>query len=181
MSIRQTRRGCFQEIVLGCEASDEFKWFHTTDGRNDQFGTTIEDSNCCLRIFCNGCHKFDMALKEEGSGDELMNIHRPMKCNTGPCKCCCYQTMEFSSNGAPLGDITEQFWCCVPRMMINDGNGNPVYKVHNPTCCGGESIPKDILFPSLMYNSNFEISIPPCGHVFFFSSCTHPDLFHCSD
>jgi hypothetical protein len=68
MSVRQTRRGWFQEC-LGCEAADEFKWFDLTDGRNEQFATSLEESDCCPRMCCGGCHEFTMVAKEEGTGE----------------------------------------------------------------------------------------------------------------
>ena len=76
MSVRQTRRGCFQEL-LGCEAADEFKWFNTTDGMNDQFATSLEESECFFRMCCSGCHEFKMVAKEEGTGEEILTMHRP--------------------------------------------------------------------------------------------------------
>eukprot|EP00551_Chaetoceros_affinis_P003812 CAMPEP_0203661314 /NCGR_PEP_ID=MMETSP0088-20131115/59546_1 /ASSEMBLY_ACC=CAM_ASM_001087 /TAXON_ID=426623 /ORGANISM="Chaetoceros affinis, Strain CCMP159" /LENGTH=264 /DNA_ID=CAMNT_0050523977 /DNA_START=91 /DNA_END=885 /DNA_ORIENTATION=- len=136
MSVRQTRRGCCQEL-LGCEAADEFKWFNTTDGRNDEFGVSLEDSPCFTRMCCGGCHEFTMVAKENGSGEEILTMYRPWACNAGACKCCCYQKMEYSYKGSPLGQIEELCWVCVPRMQITDASGSPVYKVHPPTCVGG--------------------------------------------
>jgi len=136
MSVRQTRRGCFQEL-LGCEAADEFKWFNTTDGMNDQFATSLEESECLFRMCCSGCHEFKMVAKEEGTGEEILTMHRPWACNAGACKCCLYQKMEYSYRGERLGNMEESCWVCVPRMRINDANGNPLYKVHSPTCCMG--------------------------------------------
>lgn len=136
MSVRQTRRGWFQEC-LGCEAADEFKWFDLTDGRNEQFATSLEESDCCPRMCCGGCHEFTMVAKEEGTGEEILTMHRPWACNAGPCKCCCYQKMQYSHAGEPLGEMEELCYCCVPRMRINDAKGEPIYKVHSPTCCLG--------------------------------------------
>ena len=139
VSVRQTRKGWFQEI-FGCEARDEFKWFNITGEKTVQFATSLEESECCMRTFCGGCHEFTMTVKEEGSGAEVLSMHRPMSCNMGACKCCCLQEMTMSSNGRTLGKIEEQFWCCVPRMLIKDANGVDVYKLHQPTCCGGMCI-----------------------------------------
>jgi len=137
MSVRQTRKGCFQEL-LGCEAADEFKWFNTSNqSEGEQFATSLEESDCCMRLCCGGCHKFDMPVKVLGTDEEIMNMQRPMKCNAGPCKCCCYQEMTFTSGGQEFGKIEEGFYCCVPRMKILDGQGKPIYKVHSPTCIGG--------------------------------------------
>jgi len=136
MSVRQTRRGCLQEC-FGCEAADEFKWFNTTDGRNDQFATSLEDSECFFRMCCGGCHEFKMVAKEEGTGAEILTMDRPWACNAGPCKCCCYQRMTYSYQGQPIGEMEELCYVCVPRMQIKDATGKPIYKVHPPTCCGG--------------------------------------------
>ncbi len=137
ISIRQTRKGCLQEILLGCEARDEFKWFNTTDGANTQFATSLEDSNCFLRICCGGMQPFSMRVQEEGTQAEIMTLERPFKCAVGPCKCCCFQEMTMSSNGRTLGKIEEQMFCCVPRMVIKNENSVDIYKVHSPTCLGG--------------------------------------------
>lgn len=76
MSVRQTRRGWCQELI-GCEAADEFKWFNTTDGKNEQFATSLEESDCFTRMCCGGCHEFTMVAKEEGTGEEILTMNRP--------------------------------------------------------------------------------------------------------
>lgn len=136
MSIRQTRRGWFQEC-LGCEAVDEFKWFDTTDGKEAEIGMSLEESPCFSRMCCGGCHEFDMVAKEAGTEEEIVSMNRPWACNVSPCKCCLYNKMSFSYKGTPLGQIEETCWVCVPRMNITDASGSPVYKVHSPTCLGG--------------------------------------------
>lgn len=137
MSVRQTRKGFWVQFCCGCEVQDEFKWFHTTDGRNEQFATSLEESECLPRICCSQCHEFKMVATEETTGEEVLTMFRPCALGPGPCKCCLYQKMEFSSQGKKLGQIEELCYCCVPRMQISDASGAPVYKVHSPTCCGG--------------------------------------------
>lgn len=33
--------------------------------------------------------------------------------------------------------MKENFYCCVPMFTINSPGGQPIYKIHPPTCCGG--------------------------------------------
>lgn len=54
INIRQTRRGCCQEII-GCEARNEFKLFrqnNSNDSSNMQFAYGIEHANCFCRTCC---------------------------------------------------------------------------------------------------------------------------------
>jgi hypothetical protein len=133
LSVRQTRRGCFQEL-LGCEAKTEMKYF--TEG-TDQIATSLEDSDCCLRLFCAPIRPFKTEVKELETEAEILTVERPLACAVAPCKCCCYQSMTFSSGGNDLGKIDEEYFYCVPRFTISDEKGNEVYKVHQPTCVGG--------------------------------------------
>lgn len=138
MTIRQTRKGWLQEC-LGCEASTEFRWFQKGDTKeeNAEFATSVEESNCLIRICCAPNHPFTMTVKELNSDIEILSMDRPCFCPPGSCKCCCYQEMTLSSGGQPIGSIKEQFYCCVPRFKIKDSEEKPIYKVHQPTCCGG--------------------------------------------
>ena len=58
MDIRQTRRGWLQEMLLGCEARTEFKYYID----RQQVGHSMENSNCCCRICCVGIHPFQMGM-----------------------------------------------------------------------------------------------------------------------
>mmetsp|Transcript_20584 Transcript_20584/g.43132 ORF Transcript_20584/g.43132 Transcript_20584/m.43132 type:complete len:249 (-) Transcript_20584:177-923(-) len=129
---RQTRRGWCQEI-LGCEARTEFKFFKG----EEQFAHSLEDAGCCCRVFCQPIHPFKMEVKELNTEAELLTVDRPCACGLGCCKCCCYQTADFSSGGNLLGTIKEQCWYCVPAFTISDDKEEPVYIIHPPTCCGG--------------------------------------------
>lgn len=136
MTIRQTRKGWFQEW-LGCEAKTEFKWFHTSDGTQKHFATSLEDSPFCCRLWCKGCQKFDMVAKDIETDEEILTMNRPWKCPSGACKCCCYQELKFQANGQELGRLQEQCYCCLPQSIIQDAHGNDLYLIHPPSCCGG--------------------------------------------
>lgn len=132
--MRQTRRGCIQEI-LGCEAKSEFKYFKAEG--DEQFATSLEESDFCCRLFCAPIRPFKTVVKETGTEAELVTVDRPLACNVGPCKCCCFQVLDISSGGQPIGKVEEQYYLCVPRFLIKDENDRPLYKMHFPTCIGG--------------------------------------------
>lgn len=134
LSIRQTRKGWCQEC-LGCEAKDEFKFFK--DGEKEHFATALEDSGCCIRLFCAPCHAFKISVLENGTNAELVSMDRPCNCCVSSCKCCCYQQATITSGGQPMGSIKEQCYCCVPRFKAYDADKKELYKMHAPTCfCG---------------------------------------------
>ena len=136
MDIRQTRRGCFQEL-LGCEANTEFKYFID----DQQVAYSLAESNCLLRICCPNMYPFEAKIVDaEGSQNELLTVERPcVPFPVSSCKCCecCLITSTFTSGGQPLGKISEDYYYCVPTFTVTDATEQPVYKIHPPTCCGG--------------------------------------------
>jgi Scramblase len=81
-------------------------------------------------------HPFTMPVKDTG-GSELFTVEWPLACCVFPCKCCCYQELKVTSGGNLLGTITETCYFCIPTFTATDKSGNPIYKIHQPTCCGG--------------------------------------------
>jgi hypothetical protein len=122
-----------RRLVLGCESSTEFKYF--VDGT--QIAHSLEDSNCCCRCWCNPCHPFTMQVKELNTEAEMLTVERPCACCTSCCKCCCMQRATVTSGGQKMGSMKEQFYCCVPTFTLLDGKDQPIYTMHQPTCCGG--------------------------------------------
>jgi len=121
MSIRQTRKGWLQEC-LGCEAQTEFKWFNTTGGDAVKVAESLEDSSCCV--------PFDMVAREDGSNDEIFTMKRE----------CCVPEVEFDSRGKKFGSLKKDYCLCVPSITVKGPNGQDVYIISPPTCCGGMCI-----------------------------------------
>jgi len=130
--MRQTRRGCLQEI-MGCEARTEFKYFIG----ETQIAHSLEESDCCCRIFCQQMYPYKVEVKELNTDAELFTAERPMNCPVNSCKCCLYQKMTVSSGGQELGTIKENCWYCVPEFTAVDHDGKEIYIIRPPVCCGG--------------------------------------------
>jgi Scramblase len=118
---------------MGCEARTEFKYFVG----ETQIAHSIEESDCCCRLCCSPLHPFTMEVKELNTDAEMLTVDRPYRCGAVCCKCCCYQQMTVKSGGLLLGTLKEECWYCIPSFIASDSNGNPVYKIHQPTCLGG--------------------------------------------
>lgn len=130
----QKRRRCLQEC-FGCEAQDYFDIYKNDE--KEKFAMAKEKSGFCCRFWCAPNHEFTIGVKEEGTDAELMEFHSPFICCASCFSCCCFQTMTMKMGGKDIGKMTDQAYCCVPRFQIVDAEGKGVYKVHQPTCCGG--------------------------------------------
>jgi hypothetical protein len=98
---------------------------------------SLEDADCCCRIFCSPIHPFKMRVQELSTDAELLTVDRPTRCAAGGCKCCCYQEISVSSGGQELGNVKEDCYYCVPAFTVTAAGGEELYKIHPPTCCGG--------------------------------------------
>ena len=102
--------------------------------------TNTESKSCTsVSFLCVPCHvfRFKMQVKELNTDAEILTVDRPCKCCMGSCKCCCYQIATISSGGQELGSIQEKYYYCIPTFTISDYNQEPLYILHQPTCCGG--------------------------------------------
>lgn len=132
MEMRQTKRGWCQEL-MDCDAKTEFKYFIGSE----QVAHSLEDTDCFCRMFCNSIHPFKMNVKELNTEASLLEVDRPLACMPGACKCCCYQEATITSGGEVMGTMKETCYFCVPEFHIFDHDGKGMYKMHQPTCCGG--------------------------------------------
>lgn len=138
MEIRQTRRGWCQELLFGCDARTEFKYY--VNGSRQQVAHSIENSNCCVRCCCPGIHPFTMAVEELNTRANLITLERPLRCHPASCKCCCYQMGIVHSGSTPIGSIRETCYICNPEFHVYDSSGQGLYRLHPPTCCCGTCI-----------------------------------------
>lgn len=133
LELRQTRLGCLQELLCGCDAKTEFKYFI---GQNQVF-ESLEDASIFCRWCCGPCHNYKMVVRELNTNQEIITVERPFRCCAGSCKCCCYQEASFYSNSNKLGSMKETCYFCVPSFKVFDDQDQQLYLIHPPVCCGG--------------------------------------------
>jgi hypothetical protein len=134
----------------------------------------LEDSTCLNRFLCGPCRPFEMNLSEgaEAGGAPIAKYSRPLRCATGPGKCCCYQEMAmFDVSGVPAGSTVETCYCCVPQFNVIKPNGTVEYKLSQPTCCGGMFVNLcaegfcNCRIPFYIFNADSPTSGKPAGKV----------------
>jgi hypothetical protein len=137
--VKQTRRGCFQEM-MGCEAKTEFNISTQTD-KNLNILYAIEESSCCIRTLCPGIRDWKMEVATNKGEDAFLEVERPMRCLNSPMKCCCLQEVivrgKGPNAGTEYGSVIEECWYCIPQFSVKDANGLVTHRLSQPTCCGG--------------------------------------------
>ena len=133
--LTQRRKGWFQEC-FGCQAKTEFNYY---DANKNRVATSIAESECCERTCCPQCYAFNTDIKSSISQQTLLTVKHPFVCGPGSCKCCksWRANVQIFSGGEHIGDVTEEWYYCVPKFAVNDAKNGPVFKLHEPTCCAG--------------------------------------------
>ena len=68
--VKQTKKGCLQELLCGCDANNEFKIATMEDKQHDVF-YAIEDTSCCIRFFCSTARPFKIRVSQGGLAGEM--------------------------------------------------------------------------------------------------------------
>ena len=140
--IAQSRRGWCQEC-MGCEAKTAFR-VAPADRPKDYDMFILEESGFCVRLCCAPIRPWTTTLSAGGDegGDPIAVYERPLACAPGPCKCCCFQRVAVrdARTGAPLGEVREVRYCCVPELQVVDAAGATTHALHQPTACGGACV-----------------------------------------
>lgn len=63
--VKQTKKGCLQELLCGCDANNEFKIATMEDKQHDVF-YALEDTSCCIRFLCSTSRPFKIKVSQGG-------------------------------------------------------------------------------------------------------------------
>lgn len=140
--VKQTMKGCIEELICGCDANVEFK-ISTMQKQDEDVYYVTEDSNWCVRMLFGAVRPMKIKVSDGAApGGKLHAVYeRPLRLPLNNMKFCCFQTINIQdAEGEPLGAITEDFWFCVPSFKVTTETGALQYNVQPPTCCGGVCI-----------------------------------------
>jgi len=132
------------ELVTGFETKNKYK---VMNSMGQQVYFAKEDTGCCNRQCCGPGRAFDMNITDN-SGQEVIHLNRPLRCQAC-CFLCCLQEMEVSSPpGTVIGSIEQKWSILYPRFVIKDETGTPVLKIEGPLCpcsCFGSDVEFKVL------------------------------------
>ncbi|XP_041372993.1 phospholipid scramblase 2-like [Gigantopelta aegis] len=119
------------EVLVGWEKNNRYKICNTSE---QQFMYAKEDTDCCTRQVCGTARPFVMNITDN-DGQNLIQLHRPFRCQGSMFWCCCLQEMEIHSPaGVPIATIKEIWTCWTPRYKVFDMNGTPLFTILGECC-----------------------------------------------
>ena len=122
------------EVVTGFETENKYDILNPE--KNQQILFAREDTSDWNRMRWGSMRAFDMSVYNIRN-EEILHMKRFLRC-TGCCCFCCLQKMEiYAPPGNLLGTI-EQLWAfCKPKLVVNDSQGNALFKIKGPFCVWG--------------------------------------------
>lgn len=124
------------EAFTGFETVNKYA---VKNSMGQQIYFAAEDTDCCTRMCCGPCRAFQMKIMDN-TGNEVMHVHRPLRCDSCWCPCC-LQKLEVSAPPGNLIGTVEQEWSVLfPRYRICNVSGDTMLRVRGPlctwSCCG---------------------------------------------
>ncbi|KAL8568313.1 hypothetical protein ACOMHN_040886 [Nucella lapillus] len=100
--------------VVGWDRNNRYT---ISNNQEQQFMFAKESSDCLTRQCCGPCRPFVMDVTDN-QGQQLLQFHRPCRCQGMPCWCCHLQQMEIHSPPeVPIGRVEEML---VQLVVIRD-------------------------------------------------------------
>ena len=125
------------EIIAGCETENVYL-VQNSLGQNVYIAK--EESNRCRRTCFGSTRAFNLYIKDY-SGNKIIHINRPCRCQCCWCPCCLQEIIVSSPPGNIIGMVKQKWSIGKPKFNVQDENGNVMLKIKGPFClssiCGG--------------------------------------------
>ncbi|PVD27329.1 hypothetical protein C0Q70_12485 [Pomacea canaliculata] len=92
------------EVIVGWERNNRY---FICNNQEQQFMAAKEDTDCLTRQFCGTARPFVINITDT-QGMQLIQLHRPFRCQGSCLWCCCLQEMDIQSPpGISIGQVKE--------------------------------------------------------------------------
>lgn len=119
------------EVLCGCEMNNKYK-IKNTMGQDVYFAA--EDTDFCTRYCCGTLRPFDIRITDN-NGREILHFERPFRCQS--CLYPCFlqeMTVISPQSNIILGYVKQEWTILTPKYVVQNANGEPVYKIEGPIC-----------------------------------------------
>ncbi|XP_076457435.1 phospholipid scramblase 1-like [Babylonia areolata] len=119
------------EVFAGWERNNRYT---LCNNQEQQFMMAKEKTDCLTRQCCGPARPFTMDIMDN-QGMQLIQLHRPLRCQAS-CLCCCWlQEMEIQSPpGVPIGHIKQMWTCWTPRYKVYNNQDQCVFTIVGDCC-----------------------------------------------
>ncbi|XP_015184916.1 PREDICTED: phospholipid scramblase 2-like isoform X1 [Polistes dominula] len=115
------------EVIVDFETKNKYKVMNI---RGEQIYYVAEKSSCCSR-YCCGTYRSCEFQVMDGVGREVLNMIRPLKCDSCCCPCC-LQELEVYSGGVLMGSVVQDWSIFRPWFSVRNANGDTVLTIKGP-------------------------------------------------
>ncbi|XP_023334965.1 phospholipid scramblase 2 [Eurytemora carolleeae] len=136
--------------------------------RMEQIFVATESSDCLIRNCFLNTRPFEMSIVDN-TGNLVMHIERPLKCDDC-CWFCCMQELEmFDPAGEKLYSVEQEWAFFNNKIALKDGGGEVLMRIHGEVCvirCCSDRI-FSILTPDLNQIGEIRKKWSGCGKETF--------------
>ncbi|XP_075919758.1 phospholipid scramblase 1-like [Petromyzon marinus] len=123
------------EAILGFETNNRYV---VKNSVGQQVYFAAERTDCCTRQCCGPLRPFEIQVTDN-AGQEVLHLHRPLRCGSCCCPCCLQEIEVQSPPGTPIGYIVQKWHICLPIFSVLNAEREEVLKIKGPCipcrCC----------------------------------------------
>ena len=117
------------EITTGWETENRYTIIDPESGT--EIFTAKERSGCCDRNCLGQMRRADIAIANP-NGVEVLHLTRLLRMQYCCCPCCLQKMEVCHPPGNSIGIVRQKWSICHPKYLVEDKDGNPLYKIKGP-------------------------------------------------
>lgn len=129
------------EALVGFETNNKYEICNTMGQR---VYYAAEETGCCSRLICGAIRPYTMRIMDN-YGQEVIHLHRSLRCESCWCPCCLQKVKVESPPGNTIGYVRQGWSLCRPVFKIEDANGDTKIRVQGP-CITCNMCMADVIF-----------------------------------
>ncbi|XP_063076513.1 phospholipid scramblase 1-like [Engraulis encrasicolus] len=118
------------ELMVGWETNNKYE---VKNSLGQRVFFAVEEGDLC-GMLCWGPMRAFVIHVQDNTGQTVMSVARPLRCNSCCCPCCLQEVEVQSPRGNPIGYVKQDWHPYLPKFTIQDEKRNSVLKIIGPFC-----------------------------------------------